>query len=263
MASLWSRQLTFVSIAKGTAGTDTALASIGDLELPFCPGELASSGDGSKLVVADAFGGRLAVVDTRRRAIESVRTIPGHNIRGMAFAPDGKSLVIAHQYLNHLAQTTFDDVHWGLLIRNHLRVLRTDALLEAGSDSALLEAAAVRPGRRRICGWRPGLDRVRQRRQLDRRPGGCRRDRDHGEPRPGPAANRGGAPANGGGAEPRRVGRLRGRQSGRHGLGCRDQVRHANSDDLAGAPARADFRPARRAAVLQCQALARRLDELP
>ena len=143
VASLWSRQLTFVSIAKGTAGADTALASIGDLELPFCPGELASSGGGSKLVVADAFGGRLAVVDTRRRAIESVRTIPGHNIRGMAFAPDGKSLVIAHQYLNHLAQTTFDDVHWGLLIRNHLRVVRTDALLGAGSDSSLLDGGRL------------------------------------------------------------------------------------------------------------------------
>jgi YVTN family beta-propeller protein len=143
VASLWSRRLTFVSIAKGTAGADTALASIGDLELPFCPGVLAGSGGGSKLVVADAFGGRLAVVDTRRRAIESVRTIPGHNIRGMVFAPDGKSLVIAHQYLNHLAQTTFDDVHWGLLIRNHLRVVRTDALLEAGSDSSLLEGGRL------------------------------------------------------------------------------------------------------------------------
>ncbi len=105
VASRWSRRLTFVSIGKGAAGADSALASLGDLELPFCPGEMARSGDGSRLVVADAFGGRLAVVDTRRRAIESVRTIPGHNIRGMAFAPDEKSLVIAHQYLNHLAHT--------------------------------------------------------------------------------------------------------------------------------------------------------------
>jgi cytochrome c peroxidase/DNA-binding beta-propeller fold protein YncE len=136
LASRWSRRLTFVSVAKGSAGEDAALAATGVLELPFCPGELARSGDGSKLVVADAFGGRLAVV-------ESVRTMPAHNIRGMAFAPDGKSLVIAHQYLNHLAQTTFDDVHWGLLIRNHLRVLRTDRLFAAGSDRALLDSGRL------------------------------------------------------------------------------------------------------------------------
>ena len=61
----------------------------------------------------------------------------------MAFTPDGKSLVIAHQYLNPLAQTTFDDVHWGLLIRNHLRVLRTERLLAGGSDRALLDSGRL------------------------------------------------------------------------------------------------------------------------
>ena len=73
--------------------------AVADLELPFCPQELVSVADGPKLVVADAFGGRLAVVDTTHRSIERLRTLPAHNIRGMAFAPDGGSLVIAHQRL--------------------------------------------------------------------------------------------------------------------------------------------------------------------
>ena len=143
VASLWSRRLTFVSIATGARGADASLSCTGEVELPFCPRELARIGDGSKLVVADAFGGRLAVVDAGRREIESVRAIPGHNIRGMAVAPDGKSLVIAQQYLDHLAETTFDDVHWGLLIRNQLRVVGIDVLLGAGSDRALLDRAQV------------------------------------------------------------------------------------------------------------------------
>ena len=84
-------------------------------------------------MVADAFGGRLAVIASDRRAIESVRVLPAHNIRGLAFAPDGKTLVIAHQVLNRLAQASFDDVHWGLLIRNQLRVVRTDAAAQGGS----------------------------------------------------------------------------------------------------------------------------------
>ena len=44
VASRWSRRLTFVSITKGPTGEDTAIAAIGDLDLPFCPGELASLG---------------------------------------------------------------------------------------------------------------------------------------------------------------------------------------------------------------------------
>ncbi len=132
VASLWSRRLTFVALApRAPEDPHPALSIAGSLDLPFCPKELAAFPDGSKLVVADAFGGRLAVVDTKRRAIESVRSLPAHNIRGLAFAPDGRTLLIAHQVLNRLAQTSFDDVHWGLLIRNHLRVLNTDSLLKA------------------------------------------------------------------------------------------------------------------------------------
>ena len=101
--------------------------------------ELASLAGSSKLVVADAFGGRLAVVETKDRRIDRVRTIPAHNIRGMAVSPDGQSLLIAHQRLDQLAQTTIDDVHWGLLIRNHLRVLPIDALFQAATDSGLLD----------------------------------------------------------------------------------------------------------------------------
>ena len=117
MASLWSRRLTFVGLATadGSPTLSRRCRSLGTLDLPFCPRELALVADGSKLVVADAFGGRLAVVDAKRRAIDSVRSLPAHNIRGLAFAPDGQTLVIAHQVLNRLAQTSFDDVHWGLL----------------------------------------------------------------------------------------------------------------------------------------------------
>jgi YVTN family beta-propeller protein len=144
VASLWSRRLTFVRLAsRAPTGLDAVLSIAGSLELPFCPRELARIGDGSRLVVADAFGGRLAVVDVEHQALEWVQTLPAHNIRGLAFAPDGQSLVIAHQVLNRLAQTSFDDVHWGLLVRNHLRVVRTDALVQPGSDAALLEGSRL------------------------------------------------------------------------------------------------------------------------
>ena len=144
VCSLWSRRLTFINVAKRvTPDEHPALTIGGSLDLPFCPRRMAMARDGSSVVAADAFGGRLAVVDVRRRAINSVRTLPAHNIGGLAFSPDGQTLVMTHQVLNRLAQTSFDDVHWGLLIRNHLRVVRTETLSSSVSDSSLVAGSRL------------------------------------------------------------------------------------------------------------------------
>src|SRR5205807_2394110 len=87
-----------------------------------------------KLIVADSFGGRLAVVDVARGEVESVRLLPGHNIRGLAVSADGKELLVAHQVLNETAETTFDNVHWGNVINNNLRVLPLEAILDPKAD---------------------------------------------------------------------------------------------------------------------------------
>jgi YVTN family beta-propeller protein len=144
VASLWSRRLTFLGLtSRAPANSRPALSDIGSLDLPFCPRALAFAPDGSRLIAADAFGGRLAVVDCKRQSIDSVRTLPAHNIRGLAFAPNGQTLVVTHQVLNRLAQSSYDDVHWGLLIRNHLRVLQTRALLNPGTDVGFLEGSRL------------------------------------------------------------------------------------------------------------------------
>jgi hypothetical protein len=82
---------------------------------------LAWAVPGSVAVVADAYGGKIAVVNLARDSLDSVRSIPSHNIRGLALTPDGRSLVVAHQTLSKLARSTFEDVHWGSLVGNHLR----------------------------------------------------------------------------------------------------------------------------------------------
>ncbi len=144
VASTWSRRLTIVSLApRAPEDSAPALSLVGQLDLPFSPRELAMISDDSRLVVADAFGGRLAVVDLHARTLKSVHSLPAHNIRGMALSRDGRTLLVTHQYLNRLAQATFDDVHWGQLIRNHLRVLKVDSLLAAKSDSALLDGGRL------------------------------------------------------------------------------------------------------------------------
>lgn len=150
-ASRWSRRLTFLELSGGRSPEDEpSLKIIQALDLPFCPQNLLVSRDGSKLVVADAFGGKLALVDLQRRSLESVRSLPAHNIRGLALAADGKTLVVVHEVLNPLARSTFDDLHWGLLISNHLRVLRLVAVLKPDADllrgSGLFELGDVGKG---------------------------------------------------------------------------------------------------------------------
>src|SRR5262245_57775572 len=125
VASLWSRRLTAVNVSLPSDAAGPVRMSIRKtLELPFAPrvqllvqgGRLALR-DGaisrseiatraSKLLVADSFGGQLAIIDLERFAVDGVRQLPAHNIRGLALSPDGKKVLVAHQILNDLAETT-------------------------------------------------------------------------------------------------------------------------------------------------------------
>src|SRR5439155_25238700 len=69
-----------------------------------------------------------------RGEVESVRSLPAHNIRGLAVSADGKDLLIAHQVLNETAETTFNNVHWGNVINNNVRVLPLEAVLDPKAD---------------------------------------------------------------------------------------------------------------------------------
>jgi YVTN family beta-propeller protein len=123
VASLWGRRLTLIDLDKDKASVAKTI------DLPFAPREQVV---GEKVVVADSFGGRLAVVDTQRGVVESVRTFPGHNVRGLAL--DGKQLLIAHQVLNPQATATRDDVHWGNLLTNNVRAVPLTTVLDPKAD---------------------------------------------------------------------------------------------------------------------------------
>lgn len=105
-----------------------------DVELPFAPQELQLLPDGKTLVVAEAFGGQLAVVDTKQLTSKKLFEIKGHNIRGLAVTDDGERLLIAHQKMNPLARADYDDVHWGVLVSNGVRVLNVSEIGESETD---------------------------------------------------------------------------------------------------------------------------------
>jgi cytochrome c peroxidase len=131
VSSLWSHRVSLVELP-GDGSTEMRVTAV--LDLPFAPRCLLLAKDDKRLIVADAFGGKLAVVDPQPMTILHVRTFPSHNIRGLATSPDGRMLLIAHQMLNELAHTTNNDVHWGLLMSNDLRWLQLDSVLSPQAD---------------------------------------------------------------------------------------------------------------------------------
>jgi YVTN family beta-propeller protein len=134
VASLWSRRLVVIDLGplRPRAGDGPRVTKT--IALPFAPRRQLPVGGPARLVVADAFGGRLAVVEPARGTVASVRTLPGHNIRGLALSADRKELLLAHQVLNPLARTTQDDIHWGNLLTNNLRALPLADVLKPDAD---------------------------------------------------------------------------------------------------------------------------------
>ncbi|QEH35021.1 Di-heme cytochrome c peroxidase [Aquisphaera giovannonii] len=132
VASRWGRRLAIVDIGPG--GGEGALRLRRSIDLLFPPREVLPLREGKALLVADAFGGRLAVVDPAGGTIASVREVPGHNLRGLAIADGGAAVVLARQLSSRLATSSFDDVHWGDLMKNQVLSLRADAILDPAAD---------------------------------------------------------------------------------------------------------------------------------
>ncbi len=145
VASLWSRRLTVIDLVKAHSGTEATSLKISKIiPLPFAPRkQLVLNQPEQRLIVADAFGGRLAVIDFVRNKIETVRDPPAHNIRGLALNADGSRLLVSQQILNSLARTTPDDVHWGMVMGNVVRSLVLRNVLDEEID--ILREGIVHP----------------------------------------------------------------------------------------------------------------------
>jgi YVTN family beta-propeller protein len=129
VACLWPRQLDVIELA---AAAPPRLRK--SIALPFSPRELLPLPGSDRVVVADAFGGRLAVIDTDRGVVESVRSVPGHNLRGLALSPDGQQLWLSQQLLAEDTPTRADDVRWGNVITNGVRSLAIKDVVKPDAD---------------------------------------------------------------------------------------------------------------------------------
>lgn len=155
VASLWSKTISVVDLQAPERGSSDLSSVIRHhIELPFSPREqlLITASDQArwdperthltaKLVVADAFGSKLAVIDPVQGQVESIRELPAHAIRQLRLHPSKPRLLLTHQMLSRLNHTTYDDIHWGGLMANGLRSLSTHDVLTPNAD--LLEQSVL------------------------------------------------------------------------------------------------------------------------
>ena len=144
VSSTWPRRLTFVSLAPRAPRIPVPRyrsPAASTCRLARARWRRSATARGWSSPTPSAAGSRssISIAGRSSRSARCRRTTSA----GWPSRPTGGRLLLAHQMLNRLAQTTFDDVHWGQLIRNHLRVLRVESLLAAGSDSALLDGGRL------------------------------------------------------------------------------------------------------------------------
>ena len=123
VTSRWARTLTQVDLAAGKV--------VKRFDLKFSPRNCIFLADGRTLVVADAFGGNLVLLDTQEHRILRQIDIPGHNIRGMGVSADGKEFLLSQMIVTESAGTTRDNVFWGITMTSNLRVIPVAVLFDA------------------------------------------------------------------------------------------------------------------------------------
>ncbi|MDP6445258.1 MAG: cytochrome c peroxidase, partial [Pirellulaceae bacterium] len=113
----------------------TKVAAKRTIELPFVPRDMVVAKGGAVLVVASAFGDQIAFVSTRRSRIDSVKSIGGHNIRGLGMDAEGRRLHVAQQRLAKNRRADYEELHWGRLVANGVQLFDLDELMSGGAKA--------------------------------------------------------------------------------------------------------------------------------
>jgi DNA-binding beta-propeller fold protein YncE len=135
VVSLWSRRVEVVDLTPlAAASGPVTLRVLHTIRLPFAPRTALRLPGGAQMVVADAFGGHLAVVDLAAGRLSAVHELTGHNLRGLALSADGTQVLMAHQILDQKAPTTRENIVRGVLMNNVLRALPLNRLTRPQAD---------------------------------------------------------------------------------------------------------------------------------
>jgi DNA-binding beta-propeller fold protein YncE len=157
VAGRWSHRVQLVDIASDGDEVDAAPRGprlawpevrphiIADLRLTFAPREVMFLDDQRRLLVADAFGGDLAIVELENNNRIIPFRLDGQAIRGLAYDVEQREIVFAYQHLDQELPTTPEAIGQGRLLANRLRRTRLGEL-EADGRGEIGEASGpMRP----------------------------------------------------------------------------------------------------------------------
>jgi mono/diheme cytochrome c family protein len=102
VASLWSRTITTFGIAPARRPAAPTFTKLNELVLGFAPSAQICLPDGQHVVVADAFGGRMALIDVTTQDVVHIPATDIFRIYGMALNFDRGGLYVGHQALKPL-----------------------------------------------------------------------------------------------------------------------------------------------------------------
>ncbi|MFM8175543.1 MAG: cytochrome c peroxidase [Pirellulaceae bacterium] len=128
----WSRQIACYAISQ--VGEQLSAEMVGITECEFSPGKLCFLQDSDRLLVADAFGGALGILDAEARCWVGRHDFLGQAIAQLQPTSDGRLLML-HGSLNPTSQTIQNDIHWGVLMANDLRWMEIDRLLSQQGEN--------------------------------------------------------------------------------------------------------------------------------
>ena len=128
VACQWGRAVVYLDL-KPDAAEGSRLTARQTVLLPHAPRRMLPIQDGARLLVADAFGGAISVIQTATGTVERTKNLPGHNLHGLGMMPGNKRVIVAQQILNPVAETTRDGVFWGIVMTNNLRLIPLENFL--------------------------------------------------------------------------------------------------------------------------------------
>ena len=140
IACLWSRRVESIDLSEelknwSTLSTSTEVQSIKPdqaWDVPIAPRTMVCLGDGRGLAVADNFGRELLILDPKDGHVIANHDFFGTSIRGLSVY--GKDLVTLHAMLNEFSRTDRNEIHWGVLLANDIRLVDIELLLKERGD---------------------------------------------------------------------------------------------------------------------------------
>ncbi len=139
VAALWSHQVETFDFSSNSQGSSPKVSRVALWDIPFAPRHLLTLQDPPMTLVADAFGTHMCLVDNKSGRLLGHNRFLGHAICGLQRSKEGM-IAVAHASVNDFAETTQNDIHWGVLLANDLRWLDPNRLLAETREEAFGES---------------------------------------------------------------------------------------------------------------------------